>query len=77
MKAASRFLSGTISEFDFVGGFGLIDADDGGLVFFNSTNLNAGEAAMVDIGSRVQFKSHEDRFGPHADFVRLGEQYAD
>jgi cold shock CspA family protein len=71
MQPIPSVRDGTVSEFDFNDGLGLIDADNGEIVFFNAANLNTRQASMLAIGSRVQFGSPEDTFGPHADFVRL------
>lgn len=66
-------MHGTVTEFDAHGGFGLIDADDGEIVFFNTSNVEAPDAALLDIGVRVEFQSHEERLGRHADLVRICE----
>ena len=76
MTQTLALFNGTVSEFDTAGGVGLIDADNGDIVFFNATNLHAGHVSRFNVGSRVEFASHEERFGPHADFVRLGRQDA-
>ena len=60
---------GTISELDDQAGLGLIDADDGRLVFFNLENVHASRPAMITIGSRVEFESHANDWGEHADIV--------
>jgi cold shock CspA family protein len=67
---------GIVSEFDATGGFGIIDAEDGHIVFFNKSNLEGTNAAAIGIGTRVQFQAHEDTLGPHADLVRLYTQRA-
>lgn len=64
-------MHGTVTEFDANGGFGLIDADDGEIVFFNASNVEEPDAALLDVGVRVEFHSHEERLGLHADLVRI------
>ena len=62
---------GIVSEFDVGGGFGIIDAEDGHIVFFNAGNVESQNKAAINIGTRVLFQSHEGTLGPHADLVRL------
>jgi cold shock CspA family protein len=64
-------LNGFVSEFDPADGVGIIEAEDGDIVFFNAGNLDVRQLSMLDVGSSVEFAAHQDAFGPHADFVRL------
>ena len=67
---------GIVSEFDARGGFGIIDTEDGRIVFFNKSNLEQPDVAAIDIGTHVQFKWHEAQLGPHAHLVRPCTQSA-
>ena len=48
-------LTGTISDFDTKGFFGLIDADDGRLVLFNLRGVNSLLRDRFKVGTRVEF----------------------
>lgn len=67
----SPMLNGFVSEFDPMDGVGLIEADDGDLIFFNASNLDTSQLSMLSVGSSVEFAAHAGTFGPHADVVRL------
>jgi cold shock CspA family protein len=62
-------MRGTVSEFDVKAGVGIIEADDGELVFFNRGNLQDFDAPLLPVGTRVKFQAHESELGAHADFV--------
>jgi hypothetical protein len=47
--------TGTVSDFDTAGLFGLILADDGGLLLFNLRETPFALRSRVDIGTRVSF----------------------
>lgn len=64
-------LNGFVSEFDPTDGVGLIEANNGDLIFFNASNLDMRQLPTLDVGSSVEFSTREATFGPHADFVRL------
>lgn len=64
-------MQGMISAFDKKGGYGIIDADDGQIVFFNLDNVEAADPRRITVGARVEFQSHDEDFGPHADRVFL------
>ncbi|HEY8537261.1 MAG TPA: hypothetical protein VIL28_00240, partial [Steroidobacteraceae bacterium] len=61
-------MQGTISDFDAEAGVGIIESDDGDIVFFNRHNVTF-DPQCVSIGLRVVFESHESELGPHADEV--------
>lgn len=48
-------LTGTISDYDVDGLFGLIDADDGRLVLFNLQGVEAPARDQFNVGTRVEF----------------------
>jgi cold shock CspA family protein len=50
--------TGTVSDFDRAGLFGLIIADDGGLLLFNLRETPPELRSRVEIGSRVRFTWH-------------------
>jgi cold shock CspA family protein len=64
-------MRGTVSDFDADSGVGIIESDDGDIVFFNTDNIDSFDADLLAIGLRVVFQSHEDKFGPHADRIFL------
>jgi cold shock CspA family protein len=64
-------MHGTVSDFDSESGVGIIESDDGDIVFFNTDNVQTFDADLLAIGLRVLFKSHEGELGPHADLVYL------
>jgi cold shock CspA family protein len=49
-------VTGTVSDLDTVGGFGLIIADDGGdVVLFSVQGIAAALRTHIEVGSRVRF----------------------
>ena len=48
-------LTGTISDFDADGLFGVIDADDGRLILFNLRSVEPKLRGQFHIGTRVEF----------------------
>ena len=64
-------MQGTVSDFDAEDGVGIIESDDGDIVFFNTDNLQAFDPELLAIGVRVLFQSHQGELGPHADHVYL------
>jgi cold shock CspA family protein len=64
-------MRGTVSDFDATSGVGIIESDDGDIVFFNTDNLDSFDADVLTIGLRVIFQSHQGELGPHADRVYL------
>lgn len=58
--------SGTISDLDTDGLVGLIDADDGHLVFFNLLGMEPSSLAHFRVGARVQFIESADALAPRA-----------
>jgi cold shock CspA family protein len=64
-------MRGTVSDFDADSGVGIIESDDGDIVFFNTDNIEAFDADLLAIGLRVIFHSHEGELGPHADRIYL------
>jgi len=66
-------MHGVVTAFDAKDGVGIIDAEDGELVFFNSANVRDVEEHTLAVGMRVKFVAHESELGVHADFVELGD----
>jgi cold shock CspA family protein len=64
-------MQGTVSDFDAETGVGIIESDDGDIVFFNTDNVDDFAADLLSIGLRVVFQSHVGALGPHADHVYL------
>jgi cold shock CspA family protein len=64
-------MQGTVSDFDAETGVGIIESDDGDIVFFNTDNVEAFDPDLLAIGLRVVFQSHVGELGPHADHVYL------
>ncbi len=64
-------MQGTVSDFDAESGVGIIESDDGDIVFFNTDNVETFDTDLLTIGLRVVFLSHEGELGPHADRVYL------
>jgi hypothetical protein len=50
--------TGTVSDFDRAGLFGLIIADDGGLVLFNLRETPPALRSRFEVGARVRFTKH-------------------
>jgi hypothetical protein len=51
--------TGTVSDFDRAGLFGLIVADDGGVLLFNLRETPPALRSRFEIGRRVRFTKHE------------------
>jgi cold shock CspA family protein len=64
-------MQGTVSDFDAETGVGIIESDDGDIVFFNTDNVETFDPDLLAIGLRVVFQSHEGELGPHAVQVYL------
>ena len=64
-------MQGIVSDFDATSGVGIIESDDGDIVFFNTNNVETFDTDLLTIGLRVLFQSHEGELGPHADRVYL------
>ncbi len=64
-------MRGTVSDFDAETGVGIIESDDGDIVFFNTDNVETFDPDLLAIGLRVVFQSHVGELGPHADRVFL------
>ena len=64
-------MQGTVSDYDAETGVGIIDSDNGEIVFFNTANVDAFDPDLLAIGLRVVFQSHHGELGPHADHVYL------
>jgi hypothetical protein len=50
--------TGTVSDFDKAGLFGLIDADEGGVLVFNLWDTPPALRNRFEIGKRVRFGKH-------------------
>ena len=61
--------TGTVSDFDEAGLFGLIIADDGGLLLFNLRGALPALRSQFEIGTRVRFTRHASE--PNARAVEL------
>jgi len=59
-------LTGTISDFDAVGLFGVIDADDGRLVLFNLRGVGPAFREQFTVGARVNFIEEGGDLAPRA-----------
>jgi len=59
-------LTGTISDFDSDGQFGVIAADDGRLVLFNLKNIEPPLRGRFKLGTRVEFIEQNGKLGPRA-----------
>jgi len=66
LTGVAQVHTGTISEFDPEGQFGLIDADDGHLVLFNLRSLDAARCDQFRIGTRVSFDESPAEPAPRA-----------
>lgn len=64
-------MRGTVSDFDADSGVGIIESENGDIVFFNTDNVESFDADLLSIGLRVVFQSHVGELGPHADHVYL------
>ena len=65
-QARQQKASGTISDFDEEGAFGVIDSDDGSMVLFNLRGVPASQHRCFKVGTRVQFKAQESTPAPRA-----------
>jgi hypothetical protein len=61
--------TGTVSDFDRAGLFGLIVADDGSLLLFNLQEAPPAVRRRFEIGTRVRFTKHASE--PNARAVEL------
>jgi cold shock CspA family protein len=59
-------LTGTISDYDAHGLFGLIDADDGRLVLFNLQDVKPPARDQFHVGTRVEFVEQTGSLAPRA-----------
>lgn len=59
-------LTGTISDLDPEGLFGVIDADDGRLVLFNLQGMDCGAQTGFKVGTRVEFVERLGEVAPRA-----------
>ena len=59
-------LTGTISDFDPDGLFGVIDADDGHLVLFNLRTVETAFRDQLKVGTRVSFDERAGEVAPRA-----------
>ena len=58
--------TGTISDFDADGLFGVIDSDDGRLILFNLRATDAASRGQFKIGTRVEFTEQCEEVAPRA-----------
>ena len=63
--------SGTVSELDPLGEFGLIETSDGREIYFHRNSVLNGEFAKLSVGSRVTFAEEIGDKGPQASTVKL------
>jgi cold shock CspA family protein len=66
-------LTGTVSEFDETGHFGVIDADDGRVLLFNLAATPPDLRRLFRIGTRVTFDSMSSRSGRAFASLPIGE----
>jgi cold shock CspA family protein len=59
-------LTGTISDFDTDGLFGLIAADDGRLIIFNLRGMHSPQRDQFRVGTRVEFTEQRGSPAPRA-----------
>jgi mono/diheme cytochrome c family protein len=59
-------LTGTISDFDAEGLFGVIDADDGRLILFNLRDIRPRLRERFTVGARVKFIERGGESAPRA-----------
>ncbi len=59
-------LTGTISDLDPEGLFGVIDADDGRLVLFNLKGVDSCDQGTFKVGTRVEFVERSGDLAPRA-----------
>jgi cold shock CspA family protein len=58
--------TGTISDYDIDGQYGLIDADDGQFVLFNLRNVEPSLRGLFRVGRRVEFVEQKETVAPRA-----------
>ena len=63
--------TGTVSELDPLGEFGLIETSDGREIYFHRNSVLNGEFAKLSAGSRVTFAEEVGDKGPQASTVKL------
>lgn len=63
---ASGIAAGTVSDFDNAGGFGLIMADDGGVLPFNLKGIPVALQRHFHSGARVRFTVYASHTGARA-----------
>ena len=66
LEKSMDILTGTISDFDADGLFGLIDADDGRLIFFNLRDVGLPARDLFKVGTRVEFAAQIEELAPRA-----------
>ena len=64
--------SGTISDLDAEGLFGVIDTDDGQLVLFNLREVEPPLRPLFTVGARVHFAEADGSVVPRAVSLRAG-----
>lgn len=69
----TTMLDGTVGEFDGAGGVGLIDADNGGMVFFSVADIKTSEVTSIRVGDRAQFSFREQLASMHVDELSITE----
>jgi len=69
-------LTGTISDFDSVGLFGVIEADDGRLILFNLRGIGPIFREQFTVGARVKFTEQRGDLGPRASALAAVSAYA-
>ena len=62
----TAMLTGTISDLDSDGLFGVIEADDGRLVLFNLHGMDCGTQTGFQVGTRVEFVERLGGVAPRA-----------
>ena len=63
--------TGTVSELDPLGEFGLIETSDGREIYFHCNSVLNGEFAKLSVGSHVTFAEEIGDKGPQASTVKL------
>jgi cold shock CspA family protein len=58
--------TGTITDYDIDGQYGLIDADDGQFVLFNLRNVEPSLRGLFRVGRRVEFVEQKEAVAPRA-----------
>ncbi len=62
---------GTVSEFDPLGEFGLIETNNGREIYFHRNSVLNDDFPHLDVGSRVTFAEEVGEKGPQASTVKL------